>query len=280
VITSRYNLACAALVATVIAGCGGHERSLEGLRVMTVGREYAELLSPPAGSVRGTILLFHKGGWAAEGPAAVRALRPVAERFRGWGWRALTSTYRNGRAGLADVVATFDYAEQRYGASPICAYGESSGGYWALVLAVRRSRLRCVVAAAAPTDLPAWPSEVRDRPTRAFVTRTLSAVFGQGRAALARASPVRLWRPRMPARLFLLYADDDPLVPAAQGASMERRAHGSVLFRLPAGRLPWVHSLPGSGVDGVDGRVLAHDYEVIQRALERLGAADPGGPAT
>jgi len=270
--TSRYNLACAALLATVIAGCGGHERSLEGLRAMTVGHEYAELLSPPAGLVRGTILLFHKGAWAAEGPAAVRALRPVAERFRGWGWRALTSTYHNGRAGLADVLATFDYAEHRYGAAPICAYGESSGGYWALMLAVKRPRLRCVIASAAPTDLLAWPPEVRNRSTRAYVRHTLSAVFGSGRAALAGASPVRAWRPGMRVRLFLLYADDDPLVPPAQGTAMRNRARGSVLLLLPSGALPWVHSRRGGAgvLGGVEARALERDYRVIRSALAVL----------
>ena len=239
---------------------------------MRVGREYAELVSPAAGPVRGTMLLFHRGGWAAEGPAAVRALRPMAERFRSWGWRTLTSTYRNGRAGLADVLATFDYTARRYGPEPVCAYGESSGGYWALVLAERRPLLRCVIAAAAPTDLAAWAAEVGNPATRAYVRRTLPAVFGRGRAALARASPARSWRPGMRVRVLLMYADDDPLVPLAQGTAMHRRAGGSVLLRLPAGRAAWVHARPPrpGAAGGVDARALATDYETIRRWLGRL----------
>ena len=269
---SLRRVGCAALLVAVIGGCGAHQRSPAGVRVIAVGREYAELLSPSRGPVRGTMLLFHKGGWAAEGAAAVRALRPMAERFRGSGWRALTSTYRQGQAGLADVLAAFDYAARRYGAAPICAYGESSGGYWALILAGKRPRLRCVIAAAAPTDLVAWPSQVRDRPTRAYVIRTLSTVFGRSRAALASASPVRAWRSGMRVRLFLFYADDDPLVPPAQGTAMQRRVRGSALFRLPPGGSPWVHSRPGRGheLDGVDAPALARDYRVIENVLRRL----------
>ena len=263
---------CAALLVTAVAGCGSHQRSPRGLRVITVGREYAELLTPSAGPARGTILLFHKGGWAAEGAAAVRALRPVAERFRAWGWRALAATYRNGRAGLEDIRTTFDYAASRFGNAPICAYGESSGGYWALRLAMERPRLRCVIIAAAPTDLPAWPSEVRDPSTRAYVERTLSAVFGRARATLARESPARTWRSGTRVRLILLYAEDDPLVPPAQGIAMHHRARGSVLLRLAAGSLPWVHSRPGraGARDGVDARALANDYRGIETVLRRL----------
>ena len=266
-------LAAALIVAAALAACGSDRSPLEPDRRLTIGREYAELVVPKARAPRGTIVLLHKGGWAAEGRAPVEALRRTAHRFAGWSWRALSTTYRNGRAGLLDAEAAVDYAARRFG-GPICTYGESSGGHWALMAALARPRVRCVIAAAAPTDLAAWPGEVRLPSVRAFTRRTVRAVFGTDRAALRRMSPARAWPRRPHARLFLLYARDDPVVPPAQGVAMHRRVPRSALYLLPAGRLPWVHSGTRGGrvLDGVNPRALESNYESLRRAVQRVAA--------
>jgi acetyl esterase/lipase len=244
-----------------LAGCGSGGDAPSGVTTLTIGGQYAELGTPEDGAAaRGTILLFHKGAWAAEGSGAVGELRPVANRFRSWGWRTLSATYRNGRAGLADVEATYDHAERHWGGGPICAYGESSGGHWALMLALARRRLSCVIAAATPVDLTSWPRELRDPDTRTFVETTLERAFGTDRAGLADLSPALRWQRREEPRLFLAYAHDDPLVPIAQGVEMHERAPGSELHRLPPGSARWIHSQ-------VDPGALERWYDALRQAL-------------
>src|SRR5204862_2362707 len=117
-------------------------------------------------------------------PAPVRALRPVARRFVAMGWRTLTTSYANGSAGLGTVRAAWRASRAS------CVYGESSGAHWALLLAARDPGVRCVIAAAAPTDLVTWPRELRAA-IRPEALRLRAAAFGRSAAALRRFSPVQ-----------------------------------------------------------------------------------------
>jgi fermentation-respiration switch protein FrsA (DUF1100 family) len=172
------------------------------------------------------------------------------------GWRALTTSYAPGTAGLATVTAGWRAATRN---GPACVYGESSGAHWALELATRERGVGCVVAAAAPTDLVTWPGQIRSRGARRVALRLRAAAFGHHRAALARFSPATQWPAGDCVRLLLLTARNDQIIPLAQARELLARARHGELVRLRAGRAPWVHS-----------RVRARDLEASWRTVRRM----------
>jgi pimeloyl-ACP methyl ester carboxylesterase len=104
----------------------------------------------------------------------------------------------------------------------------------ALMLAVRNPDLRCVLAVAGPTDLPALQSN-RDE------TAYRLAVEAFGSSRLAALSPVR-YASAIKAKLMLVYARNDPIVPVAQGVDLHRAVRGSTLIVLAPGPAPYVHT--------------------------------------
>jgi acetyl esterase/lipase len=251
-------LALLALVGGVLAGCGDSAPAAGGPRPTRVAGHYAELWGDGAR----TVLLLPHGGWAADGPAGVQKLRPVARRFVAMGWRALTLSYAPGRAGLATVAAGWRTASR---GGRACVYGESSGAHWALVLAARDRGVRCVVAAAAPTDLVTWPGQIRSRGARQVAVRLRAAAFGRRRGVLERYSPALRWPRGDCAQVLLLTARNDPIIPLAQARELRRRATHSTLVRLRAGTSAWVHS-----------RVRADDLEASWEAVRRVLDAPAG----
>jgi fermentation-respiration switch protein FrsA (DUF1100 family) len=189
-------------------------------------------------------------------------LRPVARRFVAMGWRALTTSYANGPAGIATVADAWREASAR---GPACVYGESSGAHWALVLAARDPAVRCVVAAAGPTDLVTWPQQLRG-PIRGEARRLRTAAFGADPAVLERWSPAASWPAHDCVRLLLLTARNDPIVPYAQAQELQRRASHSTLIQMRPGPIQWVHS-----------KVRAGDLEAAWHAV-RDQLDDPGAP--
>src|SRR3954451_11090202 len=126
-----WRLAILAGLAVLAGGCGESAApAADGPRATQVEGHYAETW----GAGPRTVLLLPHGGWAADGPGGVRALRPTARRFVAMGWRTLTTSYAPGRRGLATVAAAWREASR---SGPACVYGESSGGHWALELAAR-----------------------------------------------------------------------------------------------------------------------------------------------
>jgi acetyl esterase/lipase len=196
----------------------------------------------------------------------VRDQRDVGERFNSAGWRTVAATYRNGPGGVEDVAAARDWIASRWGAGPDCVYGESSGGHWALTVAQQLDGdddPPMTVAAAAPTDLAAWPAMVTDPPTRDYVQALVESVFGSDRRRLDAMSPARQsWDPTVGSRLLLVYAETDPVVPIAQGQLMADAAPEAELVALPAGDRPWIHGA------GVEARVLDAVFEQILARLE------------
>src|SRR5215213_5547061 len=118
--------------------------------------------SADAAEARGTVLLFHGGGWNRVGPVPTAALAPKAASFRAAGLRAQSLDYRRGDEGLIDVVAAVDEQLAAHPNSPLCLYGESAGGHLALLAAAARPQVRCVITAAAPTDLVHATPMLRD----------------------------------------------------------------------------------------------------------------------
>lgn len=241
------------------AGCGETTTGPSPEKPAKPSGLYTEVRAPEAGPADGTMLLFHGGAWRAQGAASVKALRTRARVFQRLGWRTLNTTYRDGRVGLQDVEATFDYAKTRWPGQPICAYGESSGGHWALMLATTRN-LDCVVVAGAPTDLTSAPQEVPSGQRRNDLARVIQETFGSKAEAF---SPIRLWDRDSRTLLILLYAKNDPVVALQQARRMLDVARNGLLISLPAGNSPFVHT-------GVDPIALDRAVRTIDRKLEGL----------
>jgi hypothetical protein len=256
----------AALLVLALSGCASAPAAdpvapppRVGPHALLVAGHYAELWSRPG--ARGTVLLLPHAGWAANGSGAVRDLRRAARHFVAMGYRALSISYAPGMRGLQSVAAGWRIA-RRHG--PACVYGESSGAHWALVLATRDRSVRCVIAAAAPTDLVSWPAEIRSRGVRRVAVQLRDAAFGTRRRTLERYSPVDQWPRDGCARLLLITARNDQIVPLAQARELQDRVPRAQIVRQRAGTAKWVHSSVRPG-----------DLAASWRTVRRLLAAPP-----
>jgi acetyl esterase/lipase len=173
------------------------------------------------------IIVIHGGGWRGLDPNQLRLSIAVARVLRSLGYETLSIDYRRGPQGIDDADAFYRRARARFGARmPVCAFGASAGGQVALMLAVRHPDLTCALSLAGPTDLTA----LADEPGGATAAQLALDAFG--RDGLARFSPALLAR-RIRARLLLVAADDDPLVPLAQLRRMQRAAPSAQTIVLP-----------------------------------------------
>lgn len=126
---------------------------------------------------------------------ATRGYAVLRVNFRGSGGRGrdfIEAGYRQwGRAMQDDLTDATRWAIANAGvdASRICVWGESYGGYAALMAAVREPDLyRCVIGMAGPYDLPTiyrWGDTQRSDWGRAYLARSL----GEDMAQLRDASP-------------------------------------------------------------------------------------------
>lgn len=186
------------------------------------------LAAPAARAAEPTMLVIHGGAWVITGPEVTATLRPVADRFAAYGFRPQLVDYAPGVAGFADVVAAYDAAARAGG--PVCAYGESAGGHWALMLAVARPGIACVIAAAAPTDFA---------DTAALGLRDLAqAALGPD---LVDLTPLG-FAPAITAPTLFAAGFDDRLVPPGQAGRMAAAVGGPArVVELPPGSEPWMH---------------------------------------
>jgi acetyl esterase/lipase len=209
---------------------------------------FAYEVGEPAGGrpARGVMLTIHGGAWSSVGRAKLSLTRGDAERWRARGWRTVNATYRSCGASVADVLTLYDRVRAKYGQSvPICALGRSAGGQLALLLAVRRPRLACVVAVAAIADLPALAHQSAAAgttgPRRIFNWATAAFGADRLREVSAAGSPVA-------ARVLYAIAADDSLVPYEQAtafAAAQRRLDRSAYvdtMRLASGDARFEHA--------------------------------------
>jgi acetyl esterase/lipase len=215
----------------------------------------------PAGPVRRVMLLVHGGGWFQVGLGAMAMDREAAAAWRAAGWETVNIDYRACGRSVGDVVAMYDRVRRRVGPRmPICVEGESAGGHLALMLAIRRPRVACVIALAAPTDLRTGNASVRRHAREAFGADRLRAL-----------SPVTGVR-RVRARVLLATAEDDPYIPltharvfATRLRAVRPRAFVTVAALGP-GPLPFVHGTAArAAVRGLHRR--------LARLVEPFGAA-------
>jgi acetyl esterase/lipase len=208
---------------------------------------------PPAGQfagrpAKGVVITIHGGGWVTTG-RAVLAQQPT-EPYRRAGWTTLNVDYRAGRDSYLDVLRFYDLARSTVGPGvPICAAGQSAGGHLAMMLAVYRPRLACVISEAGPATLP----PLRDGQTTPNLLGVLRTRFSASDAViLSPAGRLRSYR----GRILASYSLADPIIPGAPQAAALRAAarmsHARIEVRLlpgaaptvppPPSMVPWVHS--------------------------------------
>lgn len=215
-------------VLVAMAGCGS------GARQRT----------PP--QPRGIVILVPGSGFSGALAVTARAMRLPPAVWHEWGLRTRVAAYRGGARGLADVGAVLGAVHRSSPRAPVCLYGESSGGTWALVAAAHDPRLRCVVVAAAPTDQETW-AQAKSGAARRLARRTWPRYFGSSRLDNA-LEPYDVWgalRPKVPVLAF--YAEGDPVVPAQQGEIFARADPDAEIRLLRRGRQPFVHSRVAAG---------------------------------
>ena len=157
-------------------------------------------------------------------------MRPIARRFRRWGYRTANSDYAPGPAGLTDVLALYDELRAQRPDDRVCVYGESAGGHWALLLAALRPDVNCVIALAAPVDLV-------DPALGGVLDTIIGQVFGAARSSYSPLS-IAGW---IQAPVLLAYGLDDAVVPVEQGQRMHAALAGSKLVLMAPGATAWVH---------------------------------------
>jgi dipeptidyl aminopeptidase/acylaminoacyl peptidase len=250
----------ALLVPSAMVGCGDegpdtgtHETDLGGARV-TWGE-------PAAGNPRALVMLIHGGGWQRSDPG-YEEQKANATSFQSRGYATVAIGYDEGAKGFRQVVDVYEQARRRYPNLPICASGVSAGGNLSLMLATREPDLNCVLALVAPTDLTSLAKQDPEG-DEAYQ----AAVIAFGKDQLAKFSPVR-YADRIKAKVLLIVAEGDPIVPADQGRELARALPGSELLVLPPGpvHVQWAHY---AGVQP-NAREIAikRDFDFLDRATQ------------
>lgn len=191
----------------------------------------------PAQATGGTVVLVPGSGFSGVGPREEIRLAIGREHWRDWGLRTVAARYRAGRRGARDVREAVARA-QRHG--PVCVYGESSGGTWAL-LAAAALDVACVAVSVAPTDQETW-AESEEHGARVLATKRWPRYFG-GPDEDDAFEPLDVWAFAAPAvPVFLLYAAGDQVVPPQQGEVFAPVAGDVRMHVLREGRRFFVHS--------------------------------------
>jgi pimeloyl-ACP methyl ester carboxylesterase len=208
---------------------------------------YSQTKPPPSGPAR-WVIVIHAGGWKLVGRGMTGLEQPEVDRLHGWGFGTVNIDYRRGAAGLTDVLRFERRLRRKVGPhTPICLDGASAGAHLALMAALRRPDIACVVARAAPTLLAKLHGSLLRDAHRSF----------DRHGGLARWSPARY---RLTIPLLIAHGMDDPYVPYDQAQVMRRNATRARLFPLRPGTEPWVHT-------SVAGQDLKKLYRVEQSFL-------------
>jgi acetyl esterase/lipase len=265
----------AAAVAVLLSGCGSAITIRTTTAPQTTTTTGGGLPPPVYGAPtngrkpKALVMLIHGGGWTGINPAAFQSEVAIAPIFNALGFETMAIEYRKGALGVHDVQAAYVAARKRFGRKlPICAVGPSAGGHLALMLAVREPSLACVISEAGPSDLPALNSQQGGDGAYKLAT----AAFGNDSSVLAANSPA-LHASAIKAKIMLVYASNDPVVPVAQGEEMKHADRSAQLIVLPPGTATFVHtgvgaSLADSGVSKA-AKQAASAAEV--RFLESVG---------
>ncbi len=206
-------------------------------------RAYVERTGPE--DAAGAVIVLRGGGWVGDQPMRVVATRQTARRFSAR-WLTLNSDYRSTAEGFDDVLDLYDALRAERGPRfPICVWGASAGGTWALLLAQQRD-VACTIAEAAPTDL---------RTVNPFLRPAVDWAFGRDPAVLERYSPAA-HAADTHGPVLLVDADPDLIIGRGQPDAFLAGAPDARQIRLPTGDggLRHVHA-------AVDSAALAAAWE-------------------
>jgi dipeptidyl aminopeptidase/acylaminoacyl peptidase len=251
--------ATALLVMSAMVGCGsnGSGESQDA----DVGGARVSWGEPAGGHPTALVMLIHGGGWRAS-ESGYEDQKTNAASFEREGYATVAIDYDEGAKGFRQIVDVYKAARERYPGLPICASGISAGGNFALMLATREPDLDCVLALVAPTDLTSI-AEQDPEGDEAYQ----AAVTTLGKDQLAKFSPVR-YANRIRAKVLLVVAETDPIVPADQGRELAHALPGAQLLVLPPGPVhaEWAHF--GGVQPNAQNLVLERDFEFVKQATQ------------
>jgi alpha-beta hydrolase superfamily lysophospholipase len=220
----------ALIITLAVVGCGGTDVDLNP----SGPRPDVKWGKPSDGKPRGLVILLHGGGWQPN-HFAYKGEFPLAAALRKRGYATVVIGYDEGATGFREIEQVYSQARNRFHGLPICVHGISAGGTLALMLAAREPDVTCVVGLVTPTDLSTLKAQGGDEAHDLAVD-----AFGEGQ--LAAWSPAR-YADRITAKVLLLPAQTDPVVPIAQAHEFVRRRPATQLFVIPAGpvAVDWLH---------------------------------------
>jgi dienelactone hydrolase len=188
---------------------------------------------PPGGKPSGVLILIPGGGWKTYVPNYNLEVA-LAKSIRAGGLATVVVLYSPGIKGFREIEGVYEQARRRYPGRPICALGMSAGGHLALMLAARQHGLACVIDMAGPTDLATLG-------TQGAVASYQAAVEAFGKRGLRRWSPTHVAR-SIKAKVLMMYARNDGVVPYRQGLELKARLPSAELISFPAGSAGFMHS--------------------------------------
>lgn len=213
----------------------------------------------------GTIVLIPGSGFNGAGVENAGRMSVKIASWRRWGFRTRVAAYRRGRAGLVDVARTVRAAHAALPNLPLCLYGESSGGTWALLAAARNPDVDCVVLFAAPTDQETLARSAQ-RPARHLARDVWPHYFGPA-SRDNYYEPFDVWSARtLDVPVLAVYAENDRIVPPQQGELFAPLGAATTLRVLRGGVHEFVHS-----------RIDAGEFVRTRREVRRFAAAAGAG---
>jgi acetyl esterase/lipase len=252
--------ATALAILSAAAGCGGGDDDAGGGNP-NLGGARVSWGQPASGHPSAVVLLIHGGGWRPS-DSGYEEQKANAEILQDRGYATAAIGYDEGTRGFRQIVGVYKAARARYPGLPVCASGISAGGNLALMLATSEPDLQCVIAVSSPTDLTTL---ARQDPQGDEAYGLAVAAFGKDQ--LARFSPVR-YTGRIRAKVLLIAADTDPIVPAAQSRELGKALPGAQLLDFPPGpdRVEWAHY---GGVQPTASNIaLEREFEFLKAATQ------------
>lgn len=140
---------------------------------------YYELHDPTGGQTpKGIVIVIHGGSWyGGQNFVQDPYVQAAANRFNSWGYRTLNVDYRTATSpghefdGINDIQQWVSIARYNISnAKPVCLWGGSAGGHYALMQAQSDpSNVDCALIEAGPTNLNTMPASTQP---------TIQAAFG------------------------------------------------------------------------------------------------------
>jgi dipeptidyl aminopeptidase/acylaminoacyl peptidase len=217
---------------------------------------------PSNGDPVGVVMLLPGGGWQRN-DAEYQGQRQAGKSLQGQGYATVAIEYDSGIKGFKQILAIYKDARKRYPDLPICANGISAGGHWALMLATREPDLACVETLSSPTDLT---TVAQQDPSGDETYAAALRAFGQG--GLARWSPLD-YANKIKAKVLLVAAESDPVVPAEQSRELARALPGAQLLVVPPGpdQVVWAHY--GGVQPDAQNAVLQREVDFLKAATQQ-----------